>query len=170
MSAKQAYKALVPNLAECLSALEEDEYLIVARKHTNVYVQFAGQGWHGMRAEAVSNAHILPLTTLLTVKQYEAMLRLGWQRPTSLPEESDSDGRTPRDVDGSCNFFVDVPRDGDLRVLARMAVRTLRDVYHVTHPGHLEYHAFSSDGTGLRFPTLQIKRRRAEAMDAMVGR
>ena len=112
MSAKQAYKALVPNLAECLSALEEDEYLIVARKHTNVYVQFAGQGWHGMRAEAVSNAHILPLTTLLSVKQYEAMLRLGWQRPTSLPEESDSDGRTPRDVDGSCNFFVDVPRDG----------------------------------------------------------
>ena len=40
-------------------------------------------------------------------------------------------------------------------------MRTLREVYGVTRPAELEYHSFvTQDGTGIRFPSLGVKRRR----------
>jgi hypothetical protein len=45
-------------LMQVLGALEEDEYLIVGLKGTNRFVQFAGQGAHGMRVETVSNYYL----------------------------------------------------------------------------------------------------------------
>lgn len=41
--------------------------------------------------------------------------------------------------------------------LAQVAVRTLREVYHVRHPGLLQYRAFAFDGPEIRFPALRIK-------------
>jgi len=46
------------SLANVLLLLEEDEYLIVSSKRHHHYVQFAGEGHHGMRIEAVSNGFI----------------------------------------------------------------------------------------------------------------
>lgn len=159
MTADAAWRDLATNLADCLGALEEDEFLIISKKHANVFVQFAGQGWYGMRAEAVCNSFIQPPTALLTEAQYAAMDTLGWHRATN----AEPDPAVSGDVDGSPNFFVDVPRGSDHAAVAEMAVRTLRDVNEVGHPGQLEYAAFHEDGTSIRFPTLRILRHRPES-------
>ena len=44
MTVKKAWRDFSKNLAACIGALAEDEYLIIARKRANQYVQFAGQG------------------------------------------------------------------------------------------------------------------------------
>ena len=69
---RQRFKAAPPssdawdefqrNLATALADLEEDECLIIASKAEHYFVQFAGQGKHGMRAEAVSNERTVPDT------------------------------------------------------------------------------------------------------------
>ena len=64
----QAFEAAI---ADVLQALEEDEYLIIGSKHRQHYVQFAGEGVHGMRAEAVSNAYICDPAEYLSDVQHE---------------------------------------------------------------------------------------------------
>ena len=81
------------------------------------------------------------------------MTRLGWSRATRLPDTPASEG----DIDGSPNFFIDVPHSGNLTQLAEIAVIALRDVYGVRHPGLMEYCAFTADGTEIHVPWLHIK-------------
>jgi hypothetical protein len=152
MTVKKAWREFTKNLAACIGALAEDEYLIIARKHANQFVQFAGQGAYGIRAEATGNGYIEPPELLLDERQYARMQRLGWNRPTALPDEPC--------VLGSPNFYADGANSDDgCREMAKRATRTFRRVYGVAHPGMLHYEAFHCEGTSIRFPTLLIKRR-----------
>lgn len=45
-------------LSEVLGKLDEDQYLVINVKKSNRYVQFAGQGRYGLRAETASRALI----------------------------------------------------------------------------------------------------------------
>ncbi len=153
MTTAQAWREFTRNLADCIDGLEEDEFLFVSYKDANYFVQFAGQGWYGVRAEASSNAFIEPPEALLTQGQYRQMAKLGWNRAT--------DPNEPVGGDGSPNFFVDVPRAHDHTALARMASRTLRRVFGIAHPGMLQYLAFHSSGASIRFPTLRLHRNTA---------
>jgi hypothetical protein len=155
MAVTKHWRDFTKNLAACIGDLAEDEYLIISRKRVNQYVQFAGHGSYGIRAEAAGNGYIEPPELLLDERQYARMQRLGWSRPTALPDQP-----TPL---GSPNFYADVDAtDAGLRALARRTTQTFRTVYGVGHPGMLEYQAFHSEGTSIRFPTLLIKRRMPE--------
>jgi hypothetical protein len=156
MTVDTHWRNFTKNLAACIGALAEDEYMIIARKRANQYVQFAGQGAYGIRAEAAGNGYIEPPELLLDEQQYARMQRLGWSRPTALPDEPIKHG--------SPNFYVDaVAAEASPRELARLTTQTFRKVYGVAHPSMLHYEAFHSEGTSIRFPTLLIKRRMPEA-------
>ena len=155
MAVHKDWRDFTKNLAACLGELAEDEYLIISRKRANQYVQFAGQGAYGIRAEAECNEYILPPELLLDERQYAGMQRLGWRRPTALPDE-------PCAL-GSPNFYTQVvATEVGLREMARRATQTFRTVYDIAHPGMLEYKAFHYERTSIRFPTLLIKRRMPE--------
>ncbi len=81
---------------------------------------------------------------------YAELLSLGWNPPTSLPPELRPPG-VPSDA-GSPNFYVDQRRAARPSTLARLAVRTLRKVYHTKHPSDLEYRAFHRSGERIRLP------------------
>ena len=101
-------------IAECVGALEPDEYLIVSRSDANMYVQFAGQGWYGWLAEAACNTYILP-------PEEEDLRRQG--HAFEAPLDSDDVDESERPNVGSPNVYVTVPRDADLKALAKSAVR-----------------------------------------------
>ena len=151
VSADQEWKRSTGDLAACLADLLEDEFLVLSSKRKKYYVQFAAQGKFGMRAEATSNAYVKPAEAVLSTEAYAAMGQLGWKFPTQAPNSGP-------DPDGSPNFFVDLSSPGDFRWLAELAVNTFRLVYHIYHPGQLQYKSFSSAGAQIRFPTLRIKR------------
>ena len=140
-------------LAETLTKLVEDQFLVVSVKQSNRYVQFSAQGSFGMRVETTSN-HYLPRGQKLDRKQMSALKKLGWQVPTANPKQS-----TPeRDPDGSPNFFIDIDSPVDAAAIARLAVTTLVDVLGVAHPGHLEYEAFDAPGGEVELAKLGLKR------------
>ncbi len=155
-SAEIEWERFIEALAECLTDLNEDEYLIISYKRANYYVQFAGQGRFGMRVEAACNQYILPPEAWLDWDDYRAMASLGWHRATSPPPEK-LQGKP--DPDGSPNFFIDADYPVDSRKIAQLTVQTFRTVYRIDHPGNLEYKAFNKDGAQIRFPTLHIKRK-----------
>jgi len=138
-------------LIQVLGALEEDEYLIINVKGSNRFVQFAGQGAHGMRVEAVSNFY-LPEDGQLDEMQHELLLKLGWNTPCNLPDEF---GHEPV---GSPNYFLDLPRPLNLERIASLAVTTLLGPLDASHPLELEYRAFAESGESIRFPTLGLRR------------
>ena len=155
-SASEDWKRFSADLALCLSDLQEDEYLILSAKRANFFVQFAGQGRFGMRVEATSNSYIEEPEAQLTTDDYARLTQLGWHLPTRPPHEPGQP--EPPDPDGSPNFFIDPSYPVDFQRLVRLAVDTLRQVYHVAHPGQLQYKAFVSHGPVIRFPTLRLKR------------
>jgi len=139
-------------LASVLAALREDQFLILPVKQSARFIQFAGQGAFGMRAEVSSNA-FLPAADRLTDEQIGKLLENGWAAPTGSAKTS-----TPeRDPDGSPNFFIDFASPVEPQRIAALAVRTLIDVLGLPHPGFLEYMAFDTDGNALVFATLGIK-------------
>lgn len=148
------WAALEQKLAEALGSLEEDQYLIVSAKSGWWYVQFAAQGSFGLRAESVSN-HYLPSNDSMSSEQLEAMAALGWNAPTGLPPEA-----TPKNQPlGSPNFFRDFDQPVPFADVARLAVRTLREVFRIPHPGFLEYDAFERGGTKIVLAGFILKRR-----------
>jgi hypothetical protein len=151
LSADQEWERLTADLALCLADLTEDEYLILISKRKNYFVQFAAQGKFGMRVEAVSNAYLEAADDQLSADAYVRMGNLGWHIPNLLPESD-------HNPDGSPNFFMDLSNPVDFVAVSDLAVRTLRQVYGVGHPGNLKYKSFTSDGTQIRFPTLRVKR------------
>lgn len=153
-NADTAWTALAGAIATCLKELEEDEFLVIAFKRANYFVQFAAQGSFGMRAEASCNSFIEPEASLID-EQYAAMARLGWQRATELLAESG----VSEDPNGSPNFFIDLVAPVNNAVLGQLAVTTLRTVYGIKHPGDLQYSSFGEGGQSIRFPTLGLKRR-----------
>jgi hypothetical protein len=135
--------------------MEEDQYLIIATKRGNRFVQFAGQGSFGMRAETASNG-FLSRSEQLNDEQVKALGALGWSSPTGSPGTS-----TPEtEPDGSPNFFRDFAQPVRHEAIADLAVRTLTEVLGIPHPGYMEYEAFGDDGP-IDFSTLGLKARRA---------
>src|ERR1035438_8604571 len=72
-----AWPAFESKLAEALAVLEEDQYLVITEKRGWAYVQFAGQGSFGVRAECVSNNY-LDEAHALRASQMTALRRIGW--------------------------------------------------------------------------------------------
>ena len=134
-SAQQEWKRFKSDLALCLADLSEDEFLILASKRKNYYIQFAAQGNFGMRAEATSNVYVEQSSELLSAEAYGTMRHLGWNVPSA------THGTSP-DPDGSPNFFFDYPSPVNFKFLADLAAETLRRVYGVYHPGLLKYKSF----------------------------
>jgi hypothetical protein len=141
-------------LTETLQALTEDQFLIIDRKGTSRYVQFAAQGSFGMRAESVCNAYLEGLEQL-TPEDVAMMRALGWSDPTSGPDVTPHD-----DPDGSPNFFREWTSPVDHAEIAALAIRTFLEVHGAAHPGWLEYGAFDSDDDQILLPGLGLKRAR----------
>ena len=152
----EAWKCFAHELANALRALEEDEWLILSLKHRNRFVQVMNQGGAGFRAEAVSDFY-LDDGDHLSEHDHGALLELGWDAPTNLPDEF---GHRP---DGSPNFFLDLGHPVPLDELALLAVNTLLHVYGAVHPNALEYSTGSVDNASIRFPSLGIRRARTGA-------
>jgi len=152
------WQALADNLALCVSALEQDEYLILRHRDRNVYIQVADRGPDGVRIEAAGNNYIEPPEALLTVEQFTAMDALGWRRANLSPDPpTEMAGERNR----SPNFFVHAERGDNMAVIAEMCVRTMREVYDIPKPHWLTYSAFTAHNESIRFPTLGLTRRAA---------
>jgi len=152
----EAWKCFAYELANALRALEEDEWLILSRKHRNRFVQVMNQGGAGFRAEAVSDFY-LEDGDHLSEHDHGALLELGWDAPINLPDEF---GHRP---DGSPNYFLDLAHPVPLDELALLAVNTLLHVHGAVHPNALEYSTGSMDNASIRFPNLGIRRAGAAA-------
>ncbi len=146
------------SVADVLAHLKEDQFLIISAKKSNRFVQFAGQGSFGLRAEVVANAFLSP-GEWIDEAGLQELRHLGWSAPTGSPEAS-----TPEQApDGSPNYFMQCPNPFDGTLLADIAVRTLRQVLGVSHPGFLEYESFDADGKRLSFPSLGLRKVRKTA-------
>ncbi len=156
----KAWRTLTRAIAQCLAELDEGDFLIIAHRHINHYVQVAGQGEHGFRVEAASNTYIEPPSAALTTVQYAEMDTLGWHRATEDPPEL---ATVQRDSDGSPNFYRQVDVGDDLDAVADVMIRTLHEVYGVESPKLLEYQAFHRDLGEFVFPHMPIARRMPEA-------
>ena len=147
-----AWVPFAEKLAKGLAKLEEDQYLILPVKRSRRFIQFAGQGSHGLRIEATGNKY-LPKHEQLNVDQIAGLVKLGWNPPTGTPEAS-----TPElDPDGSPNFCIEFPAPVKYVTVANLAVQTLREILRVPHPAFLEYESFNADSEILAFPELGLR-------------
>jgi hypothetical protein len=117
-----------------LSSLADDEILY--------YVQFAQGGRGGFRAEAESN-NFLAGRWALSPAQEEQLAGLGWQCPT------------PGNTD--LNFMRQWPTPAPYAEIARLAVRSLREVYGLEQPSELVYRRFAKRGPDFAEPELGIQ-------------
>lgn len=147
----EAWTDFDQRLMQVLAVLEEDEYLIISRKGTNRFVQFAGQGAHGMRVETVSNFY-LPERQQFSEAQHDRLLQFGWNPPCNLPDQF---GHEPV---GSPNYFLDLPQPVDFRYVALLAINTLLGPIGAEHPLDLEYRSLAATGESIRWPTLKLRR------------
>ncbi|MEQ8842291.1 MAG: hypothetical protein RIB98_15005 [Acidimicrobiales bacterium] len=146
-----AWPGFHERLTEALRALEEDQFLNLNVKCRNRFVQFAAQGYFGMRAETVGNAY-LEGPERLSIEDIAILRALGWNDPTSGP------GVVPQaDPDGSPNHYLEWAPPLDHAEIAELAVRTLLEIHDVAHPGWLTYRAFHSEGQEILLPGLGLK-------------
>lgn len=146
------------SVAGVVARLKEDQFVIISAKRSNRFIQFAGQGSYGLRAEVVANAFLHP-DERIDEAGLEDLRNLGWCAPTGSPEAA-----TPELApDGSPNYFMQCPTPVDSTKLADVAVQTLRQVLGVSHPGFLEYESFDADGKRLSFPSLGLRKARKKA-------
>jgi tetratricopeptide (TPR) repeat protein len=110
-----------------------------------------------MRVEAVSNTFIKKRARL-SDEACQELRNLGWSPPTYVPSE---EAQEP--AEGSSNFYVDAGVPVPYARLAALAVKTLRAIYHIHHPGELAYNSLSRDGVSIRFPLLKITRHAASS-------
>ena len=147
------WQPFADRLATALATLSEDQNLILAVEHRQRFVQFAGSGASGLRAESVSNAYLAE-TDQLTDDQVAALTAAGWRSPTHAPDAS----KAEKDPAGSPNFFADFDAPVPLDEVADLAVRTLAQVFEVSHPDQIEYDAFDTEGNQISFPGLCRRR------------
>ena len=151
-SRSKAWPQFTTALASTLSALDEDQFVVISRKDRPWYVQFVALGSFGMRAEMVSNSYLAD-TEQIPDESITTALALGWQNPTGDPDAS-----TPEhDPDGSPNYFREWPQPVAFIDVARIAVDTLIDVLAAPHPGTLTYDARTASGMQLVLPSLGLK-------------
>ena len=140
-------------LSRALSNLQKGQFLIIETKADLYYVQFAGGGIFGMRAESVSNGYLYG-PRKLSDEACMKLLQLGWNTPTILLDAM-NDVRGYRGY-GSPNYFLDVNVPVPYGSVANLAVNTLREVFGALHPGELQYRAFAKGGGDIEFPNLRI--------------
>ena len=150
-----AWAEFAVELSRALTDLNEDEYLIISTKRNPYFVQFAGQGSFGLRAETVSNQY-LSRDKKLPNEVAAMIVELGWKTSTNLPENLDPEGHNP---DGSPNYFLDIAPPVPYEALAKLGVQTLK-ILGAQHPGDLQYKAFNEAKENIRFPNLRIMRER----------
>lgn len=149
------WKLFAERLAAALATLSEDQNLILAAEHRQRFVQFADSGSSGLRAEAVSNAYLAE-TDQLTGDQAAALTAAGWRSPTHAHDASQAE----KDPAGSPNFFADFDAPVPFDEVADLAVRTLAQIFEISHPDQIEYDAFDTKGNQISFP--RLCRRRAQ--------
>lgn len=147
------WQPFADRLATALATLSEDQNLILAVEHRQRFVQFAGSGASGLRAESVSNAYLAE-TDQFTADQAAALIAAGWRNPTHEPDAS----KAEKDPAGSPNFFADFDAPVPFDEVADLAVRTLAQVFEVSHPDQLVYDAFDTAGNQISFPGLCRRR------------
>jgi hypothetical protein len=149
----RAWTDLEAALAQVLGDLDTDDFLVISHRTSQVFVQFAAQGRDGMRVEAVSNEY-LEAGSQLSRRAIRAMRSAGWNAPTH--DAATEDVTHPEA--GSPNFYLDVEHPVPFLTVARLALRTVREIYGVRHPRQLQYDAFDDAGIQIRFPSLRLKR------------
>jgi hypothetical protein len=153
-STERAWRRFTKHLAAALDDLGDGEFLILNRKGTNYFVQFAGHGACGMRVEAVSN-QFLGERARLSESTLQDLLRRGWNAPTYTYATGSEEPPV-----GSPNFYVDAKGPVPTSALAVLAVDTLRHIYGVRHPSDLQYESSHVEGgRSIRFPLLGLARR-----------
>ncbi len=139
-------------LSSVLQGLLEDQYLVISAKQSNLYIQFAGQGFYGLLMETISNQY-LSETEQLDDSQIDMLVYLGWNKPTDdLEAEKNEQG-----PDGSPNFYINNPKPVSFDAVAELTVKTFSQVHKIPHPGYLEYDAFDSDDNIFTVPGLGLK-------------
>lgn len=147
-----AWEIFASNLESVLVDLEEDQILVISLKQTNLFVQFVGQGAWGLRAETISN-YFRSDDCQLTKSQKAWLMKAGWLAPSGSPSKA-----TPKkDVAGSPNYFLDVPKTDGMKTLVELVVATFVEVIDAVHPCGLEYEAFGDRGESLPLLNLGLK-------------
>ena len=150
----KAWGGFAQKLAAVLAGLVEDQYLVISKKDSNLFVQFLSQGEWGMRVETTSNSY-RDKKHQLTEAQMARLAAMGWTLPTGNSKES-----TPEaDPDGSPNIYIDIPQPVDFDHIARLAIDTFVQIVEASHPAMCEYEAFDGQGNSVPFPMLPLKRR-----------
>ena len=152
-SASASWTAFERALASAISDLDEDEFLVVERKNTNYFVQFAALGFFGLRVEAAANVY-QQRANRIPESAVQHLTHMGWKSPKYVQTHEHSEP-----VDGSPNFYLDVTDPIPYDVVSALAVETLRGPFATRHPGELQYEGYSDRLTSIRFPQLGIKRR-----------
>lgn len=133
-------------LAASLGRMAAGQFLILSSRpdddDTIYYVQFAQGGRAGFRAEAVGNT-FLNGGGQLTPDQEERIAALAWQFPDPATKRSE-------------NFSREWPMPVPFVEVARLAIRTLREVYGVGEPADLVYRRFARGGREIADPHLGI--------------
>jgi len=134
-------------LAAALERMALDQFLILSTRPAGddeslYFVQFAQGGRAGFLAEAVSNRYLMGAAQL-SPAQEDAMAALGWQFP-------DHHATKPE------NFSRQWPMPAPFPEAARLAIRTLRQVYGVGRPADLVYRRFAREGHDFAEPGLGI--------------
>ena len=138
-------------LSLALYALDNEDYLIIEPKEPENddagYVQFAGFGQDGIRAEVSSEQFChFPLGN----KKSKRMLKhLGWNSPTYRKSDQEEPSV------GSCNYYVDA-KVGDIPVLATSIIYVLQKVLLIKAPYDLKYRSFSNKKDSVHFRSLGI--------------
>ncbi len=156
-----AWPPFAQKLAAVLAKLEEDQYLILAVKRSNRFIQFASQGAFGIRVETTSN-HYLSKQEKLDARQIAALIKAGWHAPTGKPTESTPEG----DPDGSPNFFAEFSTPVSFEEVANLTIRTFTEILRVPHPAFLQYEAIDdTKGTWatMALPELGLKQAKPKA-------
>ncbi len=153
LSTPDSWVAFEHALARAISDLDEDEFLVIERKDTNYFVQFAAQGSWGLRVEASANAY-QPRAGQIPESAILQLMHIGWKPPTYVQTHEHSEP-----VDGSPNFYLDVAAGFSFQDISALAVETLRGPLGARHPAELQYEGYSEQLTSIRFPQLGIKRR-----------
>jgi hypothetical protein len=149
----RSWEAFQTRLAEALSVLEDEQYLLLRDKTGPAFVQFASFGHGGFRAEAVSNTSLKD-DEKLDDGQLQGLRELGWLDPTASVAEAAAAGH--RDGVASPNHFRDWPHPAPFAEVAALAVTTLRDVLGVKTPSRLCYRARNRRRERILLPSLRI--------------
>ncbi len=150
MDSSSEWAGFETRLADCLESMAEGEFVVIDAGAR--YVQFAGAGDDGVRAEASSNVFLGSSDARITERDGAAMAALGWH----LPDHPAPGPSVAGESAGSPNYYLDAGQPVDFGSLAHMAVSTFRLVFEVEQVASLRYSAASFEGGPIQLPALGV--------------